>query len=1003
MKRLFVSAAVLPLVYASVAAAETKISTATTAPVATATVAAGQRDDITVETNGSIRPTAAGAAVTINSSNVVKNGGTIGFNGVNNATGVLIQGGFTGSLSNTGTISVVEDFTNDNPDGDTDLDGPLAQGSGRFGVRLTGPAAFTGDIRNDGTISVEGNDSGGIRLDSRLVGVLANGGSVNVLGDRSVGVSATDVSGDVRINGSVQVRGEGSTAVALGDVGGGVRLQGVVSATGYRVSDRLADEARAKLDADDLKQGGSAVRITGNVGSGVLLDIRPADKDTNDADEDDDGVPDASEGSAAISSVGAAPALDIGSDRTTTLGAVGTGASAYGLLIKGEVVGAGINDGVAANAIRIGQAGGGATTVQGGIHVQGGRVAAVAYGSDVAAQGGAATAILINAGSTVQALRNSGTITATLNNGAQGARAVVDLSGTLSLVENTGTIGAVSTPKTGSANVGQAVALDLRANTVGAAVRQTKATSTSTPSITGDILFGSGLDRLEVAGGTVTGAISFGAGADVLSIDGGGIVTGRLTDSDGLLTISVGEGRLAVTNPETVRMSALTLGASSVLAVSIDPEANTATRFDVAGTANVAAGAQIDLNLVSLLPGQRSFEILRAGQLTSGGAGANLQNAPYLYAASVRTDAVANALYVDLKPKTAAELGLNRSGAQAYSGVFDALDKDAGIESAFLGQKTAGGFQALYDQMLPDHSGGALMSAHAISTAISGAVAGRASGEGSTGVWAQEILFRIDRDADDALGFKSSGFGIAAGLELNGANQALGVNGGFVTADYKDQFAAGGERVAMTFFEAGVYWRVAAGGFQADVRGGGGYVTFDSERRLVGTNLNRRADADWNGWLVEGHAGASYEARMGFLYVRPELSLDYLRLSEGDYAETGGGAGFDLSVDSRKSDLLTGQAVLAMGARFGDEIWWSPEIKVGWRQKLTGAPGDTTARFGTGTPFTLSAEDIYKGGLIGRVGLRGGAKQVVYGIEGGGAFDDGYKEYDVRAVVRFLF
>ncbi|WP_395670874.1 autotransporter domain-containing protein [Phenylobacterium sp.] len=998
------SAAVLPLVYASVAAAETKITTATTAPVATATVAGGQRDDITIEANGAIRPAAPGAAVTINSSNVVKNLGTIAFDGQNNSTGVLVQGGFTGSVTNTGTISLLEDFTNNNPDNDTDLDGPFAQGTNRYGVRLTGPAAFTGDVRNDGVISIEGNDSGGIRLDSRLIGSVINGNSISVTGDRGVGISAVDVSGDVRVNGSVQVRGEGSTGVSLGDVGGGVRLQGGVTATGYRYDDRLADEARGKLDADDLKQGGSAVRIAGNVGAGVLLDVRPADNSTTDTDEDDDGIPDASEGNAAITAIGAAPALDIGAtDRATTIGVVGTGTNAYGLVVKGDVIGAGINDGVAANAIRIGQAGGGATTVQGGIHVQGGRVVATAYGADTTTQGGAATAILVNAGSSVPALLNSGTIDATLNNGSQDARAVVDLSGTLSLIENTGTIRAVTTPKSGSTNVGQAVALDLRANNVGAAVRQTKATSTSTPSITGDILFGSGLDRLEVSGGTVTGAVAFGAGADVLAIDGGGTVTGRLTDTDGLLTVTVGEGRLAVTNPEVVRMSALTLGAKSVLAVSIDPEANTNTRFDVSGTASVAAGSQIDLNLVSLLRGTRSFEILRAGQLASGGAGASLQNAPYLYSATVRTDAAANALVVELKPKTATELGLNRSGAQAYSAVFDALDKDAGIETAFLGQKTADGFQALYDQMLPDHSGGALMSAHAISTAISGAVGGRASGEGASGVWAQEILFRIDRDADNAQGFKSSGFGVAAGFELTGANQALGVNGGFVTADYKDQSASAGERVAMTFFEGGVYWRVEAGGFQANVRGGGGYAKFDSERRLVGTNLNRRADADWNGWLIEGHAGASYEARLGFAYARPELSLDYLRLSEGDYAETGGGAGFDLTVDKRKSDLLTGQALLALGARFGEEVWWSPEVKVGYRAKISGAPGDTTARFGTGSAFTLTAEDIYKGGVIGRVGVRGGAKQVLYALDAGGAFDDGYKEYDIRALVRFLF
>jgi hypothetical protein len=1007
MKRLFVSAALLPLAYAASVHAETKISTATTTPVQTATAAGGQRDDLTIEAAGSVKPAAAGAAVTLNSSNAVKNAGTIGFEaGQSNSTGVLVLGGNTGSLTNSGTILLVEDYTPTDADNDGDLDGPFAQGSNRVGVRVTGPGAFTGDVRNEttGAISIEGNDSAGMRLDTRLVGNLVNAGTVSVVGDRSVGVSATDISGNAQINGTVQVRGESSIGVSLGDVGGGVRMQGVVSATGYRDTTRFVDSTRAKLDADDLKQGGPAFRVNGNVAGGILLDVRPADADPNNADEDGDGVPDANEGNASITSVGAAPGLAIGAtDRATTIGVVGTGNNAYGLVVKGEVVGLGVQDGVSATAVRIGEAGGGLTTVQGGVHVQGGRISATAFGADVTAQGGAATGLLINPNASVAALRNSGTIEAVLNNGSQDARAVVDLSGTLSLVENTGIIQAASTPKSGSANAGQAIALDLRANTTGATVRQTKATSTSTPSIFGAVLFGSGADRLEVQGGTVTGAMAFGAGADALVIDGGGAVSGRLTDSDGQLSVTVAEGRLAVSNTDVIQISSLALGAKSVLAVTIDGETGVATRFNVAGSTTVASGAQFDLNLASLQRGAKSYEIIRSGALSVLGGTATLAGSPFLYTAALRNDA--NAVYVDIRPKTATELGLNRSGAQAYAAVFDNLDKDAKVEAAILSQKTQGGFQSVYNQLLPDHSGGALMSAQAISNAISSAIAHphAPGGSGGNGVWAEEILFQIDRDAEDALGFESEGFGLAGGYELVGANQAVGLSASFVSAEYNDQGAAAGEKVAMNFFGGGAYWRVQAGGFQGNVRGGLGYVTFDGTRLLTTPDINLRADADWNGWLAEAHAGVSYEARMGVFYARPELSADYLRLSEDGYSEAGGGAGFDLTVDDRKGDILTGSALLALGARFGDDSWWAPEVKVGWRAKLAGDAGSTTARFGAGQAFKLDAEDVFKGGAVARVGIRGGANQVLYAFEGGGVFDDSYKEYDVRAVVRFLF
>ncbi|MCR5874430.1 autotransporter outer membrane beta-barrel domain-containing protein [Phenylobacterium sp. J426] len=207
----------------------------------------------------------------------------------------------------------------------------------------------------------------------------------------------------------------------------------------------------------------------------------------------------------------------------------------------------------------------------------------------------------------------------------------------------------------------------------------------------------------------------------------------------------------------------------------------------------------------------------------------------------------------------------------------------------------------------------------------------------------------------------------------------------------------------MNVLNGGGYWRFDTGGLHADARVGVGYAWFDGDRRLVGGGLDLRSEADWTGWLVDAHAGASYTANLGKLYARPELSLDYLRLSEDGYSESGGGAGFDLTVDKRKGDLLTGQAALAVGYRFGEEVYWAPELKVGWRQRLAGSPGKTTARFGTGAPFVLDAEQVFDGGLVVRLGLRGGSEKVLFAIDGGGTFESDYKQYDVRATVRFQF
>ncbi|WP_337185091.1 autotransporter domain-containing protein [Phenylobacterium sp.] len=992
MKRLLVSAAVLPLLQAA-AHAETKISTATTNPVRTATIADGQPDHITIEAAGSIAPTASGAAVTVDSSNAVTNAGAIKFDDVSDATGILITPGVAMAVVNAGTISLLEDYTATDADGDGDLDGPFAQGSGRFGIRATGGDSVIGDIINNGAISIEGVDSGAISVEMRLIGNLTSSGAITVVGDRGVGIRADSVSGDVTVTGAISVQGEGSVGVRTGAVDGGLVIQNTLIATGYRSTERATEAVRAKLDADDLKQGGSALRITGSVGRGVLLDRPPADTDADNADEDNDGVADAAEGTASVVSFGTAPAIDIGGPAPITLGAVGTGDLAYGFVNRGAVAGAGVNDGVSATALRIGPG----VTVQGGLHnVTGATMSSQAYSAQ-------ATTVLITQDADVATLRNGGSITAAQSGGLHDARALVDLSGSLRLIETSGTLSAVVTPASGVTQTGRAIAADLTANTTGITLRQQKVNTTDAPAIVGEVLFGAGDDRLELLGGTLRGEMNFGAGADTLVIDGGATATGRIVDADGRLAVDVREGRLAVANTDTLTLTSLTLGEKAVLAVTLDPD-NAATRFNVTGAASLATGAQVDVTLTGLSRGERSYQLVQAGSLAVDGSGLSLAGAPWLYQANLRADASAGALFVDLRPKTAAELGLNRSGAQAYGAVFDALDRNNALETAFLGAASQAGFDALYEQMLPDHSGGVMMSAAQVSSAVSSAVAQAGGSDTSgTGLWAQEVLFHIRRDARDAAGFKSQGFGFAAGADVDTGSGAVGANVSFVSADVRDRGAAAGEEITMSVLGAGLYWRLDGGPLQAAVRGGLGYVFLDGDRRLVAPDVELRTKADWNAWMAEAYAAVSYEVGLGAFYVRPELSLSYMRLAEDGYAETGGGTGFDLSVDKRTSDMLTGEALLALGWRFGDEVYFAPELKVGYAARLAGGPGKTTARFEGGPDFTLTPEDAFDGGVVARAGFRGGGSRFAYAVNGGATVDSDYTAYDVRATVRFQF
>ncbi|HEX5377379.1 MAG TPA: autotransporter domain-containing protein, partial [Phenylobacterium sp.] len=680
--RLFLLAAASPLcVAAGIARAETAISTTVTTPLTTATAASGARDDIRVTLTGIVKPP-GGAAVTLNSNNSVNIEGGVTLQDASNATGLLVLGGATGEVKLSGGITVDETTEAKDTDNDGDIDGPFAAGTGRYGVRLTGAQPFHGSIvRTGGAISVEGNDSAGVSLEAALEGALRSGGSTTVVGDRSFGLHAmSTVGGDVTVTGTVSVLGKDAVGVALDDnVGGRLVLGHSVTVTGYRSVNRPADAAVAKLDADDLLQGGPAVRVAGDVAGGVLVDAPPPDLSASDTDEDKDGVPDAQETTGTLSVYGAAPALLVGSgSRAVRLGPAGTGADASGLVIKGVVQSDGVYDGVASTGVQLGGLGG-AVVVDAGVRV-GGSITAVAAKADATAlrlgagasvpslanagairATAAATdpvnvrAVRIDAGAAVTDLTNTGAITAGIAGSKGSATAVLDAAGSLRTLSNTNRIAAAITPATATTAVsGQAVALDLRANTAGVAVRQlANASATITPAIVGDVLFGSGAARLDLLAGTLDGAVAFGSGADSLKIDGGARLTGALTDAGGGLAVDIVKGRLTPTNVQTVALSSLSLGAAGELVMTLDPAAGTATRFDVQGAAALAAGAKVGLRFATKLTAPASFTLIKAGSLTSGGLDSSLLGStPWLYRSTVRVDAAQNAVIADVRRRT---------------------------------------------------------------------------------------------------------------------------------------------------------------------------------------------------------------------------------------------------------------------------------------------------------------------------------------------------------------
>lgn len=1027
---------------ATPANAETVISTAVTTNQSTS--ASG---DIKISSTGSVKP-ASGIGVLINTNNYVRNEGTIQLTGANNSAGIQANAGITGEITNSKTITLDESYTPTDTDNDGDIDGVFAQGSNRFAIRTLG--AFTGPITNSGTITVEGNNSGGIVLEGPLTGSITNSGGISILGNDSVGIKTGAVSGNVILRtGTIQVQGANAVGVNVaGDVGGAFVLQGTVNTTGYRYTTPPTDVS--KLDADDLLQGGSAVIIGGNVAGGILFDAKPADNSTTDTDEDDDGIPDANETTASVTSLGAAPAVLIGSStQDTTIGAV-AGSGGNGIVLKGGILGSGVYKGVNGNGLVIGGLGH-AVNVAGGLNNSGTIQASALEGNATAVRVGAgttlptitnsgtigasgagtatttATALVIDAGANVSTIKNSGLISAARNGTEGTAAAIVDKAGTVTLIENSGTIGV-----SGASSLGdKATAFDLRANATGVTVKQLAVTTGTAPNISGDLLFGTGSDTLDVADGSVIGTakfgtgnnqlllsgdavmtggatfggggdtvslagttflngdLDFGGGADALTLGGTSVFNGDITNSAGVVA-NVGAGAtLNATNTGTVNMASLTTGTGSTLGVTLDPTTGNITSYNVSGAANIGANTNLDVHLLSLGDAVGTYNILQAGTLTgASNLTSESTSLPFLFGSSLDTS-TANQVSLVIRQKTATELGINESEAAVLNAVIGSADADAPIAAVFLGVEDSQGLQDALQQMLPDHAGGAFETStkgSRLASKILGDPNTPLIRKGNLGFWLQQVAWGSSKSIGNTSSYSVNGWGAAGGVETSLGFGNVGATFSYLAG--KDGKKRSDNELISSQYEAGLYWRGGFGPIRAFARGTVGLLDFDGSRFFSGTvagqTVTRQSDGEWKGRLYSAVAGVTYDGRFGAFSIRPSASLEHFSLKEKGYTESGGGEAFDLTVGSRHSSETAAVATLAlgyqlMGGSSPEDSFLRVELEGGRRQILSGSLGKTTARFGDGDAFTLNSEKRTSGFLGGLRIIGGGSGIAVIG------------------------
>ncbi|HWF01452.1 MAG TPA: autotransporter outer membrane beta-barrel domain-containing protein [Caulobacteraceae bacterium] len=551
----------------------------------------------------------------------------------------------------------------------------------------------------------------------------------------------------------------------------------------------------------------------------------------------------------------------------------------------------------------------------------------------------------------------------------------------------------------------------------------------SSPQINGSILFGNGGSTLSVSAGTINAPVlDMGTGSNLISIEGAAnsgptsaVVTGYLQEGSTLgssqLKIDINNGTLSDTNPHVLNIDHVTVGANGVLQVAADPQNNTNTLLVTSGASSFAQGAQIGLNLLSIpKTTQETFTILETsgtGTLTAGTFGATpVGNAPFLFAASAAfVPAAAGSpaeIQLTVQQKTPAQLGFNRGEGEALNAVLEGAAASPVIEQALLSQTTQASLRSIYDQLLPNQGQGLFDALDSSEEAISGMTAtdptNRKAPGGATSLWMQEVNQDVRRTNEWSPATYAKLVGFVGGWEhLGAAGGALGVTFAYLNGTETTSQAELGSGVTAQMIEGGLYYRRMAGPLQVAARAGVGVAFFDGDRTFISPGYQFRAKANWDALFYDAHFSVAYEPHLGRFYVRPTLSADYLGMREAAYNETGGGAGFDLSVRGQTQSRLTGTALMVVGREWGREAWLRTELRAGFREVLAGDTGLLQASYAGGDIFGISPDDDSGGWATVGFSLKAGSASSYFALEGDYDYRSGEQRYDIRIAGRSVF